>query len=126
MKIFCCQCQKEIEARFANGEEIYPHREDLYKLPFWKCDFCGNYVGCHYKSRNPTKPLGCIPNAEIKLLRRKIHAIIDKFNRHIVYAFISHRIGYNFHCGELRNKEEYKKVIKILNTFKPIKPTRKL
>ena len=56
--IFCCGCQRKVDARLTNGEEMYPHRYDLANLPFWKCDVCQNFVGCHHKTKNRTKPLG--------------------------------------------------------------------
>jgi hypothetical protein len=55
MKLYCTGCEHEVEARLTNGEERYPHRPDLYELPFWKCDACSGYVGCHHKTDNPTK-----------------------------------------------------------------------
>ena len=78
MKITCCGCGgKKVDARLTDGIEIYPHREDLYDLPFWKCDDCGNFVGCHHKTSNRTKPLGCIATKEVKAKRIGIHQIID-------------------------------------------------
>lgn len=46
-QIHCCGCGETVTARLTDGREIYPHRQDLSGLPFWKCDTCGNYVGCH-------------------------------------------------------------------------------
>ena len=66
--IECVECKATVEARLTDGSEIYPHRKDLHKLPFWKCDHCGNFVGCHHKTKKRTRPLGCIPNKEIKKL----------------------------------------------------------
>jgi len=43
MKIFCCGCGQDIDARLTDGAEIFPYRKDLYSLPFWKCDACGNF-----------------------------------------------------------------------------------
>ena len=77
MTLYCCGCSTDVNARLTDGREIYPHRPDLYSLPFWRCDNCKNYVGCHHKSKNRTHPLGCIPTPEIKEARKKIHAIID-------------------------------------------------
>lgn len=57
MTIFCNECGKDVECRLTNGSEIYPHRGDLKDLPFWIHDVCGNYVGCHHKTDNPTTPL---------------------------------------------------------------------
>ena len=67
----------DVEVRLTNGAEIYPHRKDLSELPFWKCDTCGNFVGCHHKTGDPTKPLGVIPTSEIKRARQHIHRILD-------------------------------------------------
>ena len=64
--IFCCGCQSDVQARLTDGAEIYAHRRDLASLPFWKCDACGNFVGCHHKTKHRTRPLGCIPTKEIK------------------------------------------------------------
>lgn len=59
--IFCCCCENDVHARLTDGREIYPHRHDLYSLPFWRCDGCGNHVGCHHKTKDRTRPLGVIP-----------------------------------------------------------------
>ena len=123
MKIYCNQCQKEIEVRLTSGEEIYPHRPDLYDLPFWKCDVCKNFVGCHHKTDNPTKPLGTIATEEVRKAKRAIHALLDplwqnkKIKRGQAYAYIKHRIGYDFHTGEINDIEEARKVYKIVATL---------
>ena len=75
--IYCCGCGCDVQARLTNGKEIYPHRMDLDEVPFWKCDKCGNYVGCHHKTKQRTSPTGCIPTSEIRALRVQIHNIID-------------------------------------------------
>ena len=64
-------------ARLTDGKEVYPHRSDLNSLPFWICDRCRNFVGCHHKTKNPTRPLGCIPNKEMKNARKHIHNLLD-------------------------------------------------
>lgn len=71
MKIYCTGCGKDVQARLTDGAERYPHRPDLYELPFWKCDTCGNYVGCHHKTRAPTKPLGCIATLHNEIISKK-------------------------------------------------------
>lgn len=77
MKIHCCECGNDVDARLTDGREIYPHRLDLFSLPFWKCDKCKNFVGCHHKTKYRTKPLGCIPTPEIKNARKQIHSLLD-------------------------------------------------
>ena len=120
MKIYCCECKCEVEARLTNGVETYPHRPDLSHLPFWKCDKCANFVGCHYKSKDKRQPLGCIPTNEIKKVRRQIHRTLDplwesgKYDRKQIYAIISKRIGKTYHTAEIRSLEEANEILKIL------------
>lgn len=118
-KIFCCGCSADIDARLTDGREIYPHREDLSALPFWKCDACGNFVGCHHKTKNRTRPLGCIPTPELKEARKKLHALIDpiwqsgKMRRKQVYAAISAEIGREYHTAETRSLDEARAAYRI-------------
>lgn len=120
MRIFCCGCQTEVKARLTDGKEIYPHRSDLAKLPFWKCDYCGNYVGCHHKTNNPTNPLGIIPTPEIRNARQHIHAILDpiwksgRMKRGKLYGIISKKLGWKYHTSKIRSVEEGRKVYRIV------------
>lgn len=125
MIIYCTGCEEDVDARLTNGKERYPHRPDLFIIPFWKCDSCGNYVGCHYKTANPTKPLGYIAKPEILEARKKIHAILDplwksgKINRGKAYAYVSSKIGKPYHTGEIKSMGEarlvYGVVVKLHN-----------
>ena len=74
MLIYCCNCNKEVDCYLTNGEEIYPHRQDLYNLKFYKCPHCGGYVGTH---KGKETPLGVIASTEIKKNRIKIHSLLD-------------------------------------------------
>jgi len=122
MKIWCCGCQVKVDARLTNGKEIYPHRSDLFKLPFWKCDECGNYVGCHHKTKNRTNPLGCIPTPEIKKARSHIHAILDplwknkRFERSEVYRMIEQKLDlkWKYHTAQIRTIEEAREIYKAV------------
>ena len=112
MLIYCCACGAEVDARLTNGRELYPHRADLGSLPFWRCDWCGNFVGCHHKTKNPTAPLGCIPTPELKAARKHLHALIDpiwqsgRMGRREVYAAISKEVGWNYHTAKTRSLDE--------------------
>lgn len=113
MTIFCCGCQSDVSARLTDGGEIYPHRPDLRALPFWKCDACGNFVGCHHKTKDRTRPLGCIPTAAIKQERQRLHLMIDpiwksgRLGRSDLYARIAERIGIaEYHTAEIRSVEQ--------------------
>ena len=37
MKIYCCNCEKEVECILVDGKVVYPHRQDLYSKNFYKC-----------------------------------------------------------------------------------------
>lgn len=115
MKIYCVGCDKEIEPTITTGKEIYPHRQDLFDKQFLKCKVCGNYKSFNGKDK-PT----LIPTAELRNARRKIHAILDplwqsgKIKRGQAYAYITHRIGYQYHNESLRSIDEARKAYKIV------------
>lgn len=123
--IYCCNCGCDVEARLTDGGEIYPHRKDLKKLPFWKCDTCDQFVGCHHKTKDRTRPLGVIPSPEVKALRRKIHSKLDPlwkeygFNRKKIYAELSEVIGREYHTADLRNADECEMVLSELYEMRP-------
>ena len=122
-EIFCIECQKNASARLTSGQEVYPHRKDLSALPFWICDNCKNFVGCHHKSENRTKPLGCIPNPHMKKARIEIHKILDpmwkpdKNKRRKIYSALSEFLGRKYHTADLRSIEEardiYRQILKL-------------
>ncbi len=120
MEIFCTGCEKKVKARLTSGSEIYPHRLDLYGLPFWKCDQCGNFVGCHHKTEDKTRPLGCIPTPELKEARKHIHRILDPLwktegmSRKAIYQRLSEELGWKYHTAKLRNIEEAREVYRLV------------
>ena len=124
MNIFCCNCNKEVNTILTTGEEIYPHREDLYKLNFYKCSCCGNFVGCHKNYNKFPKPLGVIASKEIKEKRIEIHNIIDpifisgKIERKKIYKLLSNSLGYSYHTANIKTIEEANKVIRIIRIIK--------
>jgi len=123
MKIYCCGCEKEIVASLTDGAEIYPHRSDLQHLPFWKCDSCGNFVGCHHKTKNRTRPLGCIPTREIRNARKEIHKALDpiwqsgRVDRKTLYAAISEHLGWTFHTAKIRSIEDAREVYRFIRNY---------
>ena len=119
-KIWCCGCGDHVSARLTDGSEIYPHRSDLTEIPFWKCDSCGNFVGCHHKTRDRTKPLGSIPTPELREARKQLHFLIDPLwrngrrSRKALYAAISMKLGREYHTAEVNTIEEANKVREIV------------
>ena len=122
-EVYCCGCGKNVRARLTDGREIYPHRHDLGNLPFWKCDTCGNYVGCHHKTKDRTAPLGCIPTPTLKEARKHIHDLIDpiwqsgKMGRTELYRMLSDRLGWKYHTADIRSVEEAREVYRIARTI---------
>jgi len=124
-EIHCCGCSKKVEARLTNGAEIYPHRRDLAGLPFWRCDTCRNYVGCHHKTQDRTRPLGNIPTPELRNARQHIHAILDPLwksraiSRSEAYAWLTVRIGWKYHTANIKTVDEaraiYRHVVDLKN-----------
>lgn len=121
--IYCCGCGAEVQARLTDGREIYPHRPDLAELPFWRCDACGNHVGCHHKTSDRTRPLGNIPTPELRKARQHIHALLDplwrsrKISRRKIYGHISTALGRQYHTAELRTIDEARAVYRIVQTI---------
>jgi hypothetical protein len=128
MKIYCCGCQKDVEARLTSGAEIYPHREDLHKLPFWLCETCFCYVGCHHKTKNRTRPLGNLPTGEMRSARQHIHKLIDPIwqnhpepfrARCWIYRWLAWKTGKkDYHTGEIRSIEEAREIYRLAQTIK--------
>ncbi|QEL18754.1 zinc-finger-containing protein [Limnoglobus roseus] len=119
--LYCCGCTRDVQARLTDGREVYPHRADLFSLPFWKCDTCGNYVGCHHKTTDRTRPLGNIPTKELKNARQHIHRILDpiwkegKMPRGKVYATLAKELGLKeYHTAEIRTVDEARRVYAIV------------
>lgn len=120
-EVYCCGCQRMVLARLTDGWEVYAHRSDLAELPFWKCDTCGNHVGCHHKTKDRTRPLGNIPTRELKIARQHIHRLLDpiwqhgKMPRGKVYSVLAKRLGLEaYHTAEIRTIEEARKVYAVV------------
>lgn len=120
--LWCCGCNADIRPRLTTGREIYPHRGDLSKLPFWKCDACKNFVGCHHKTSKPTTPLGCIPTKAIKAVRQEIHRALDplwqskRISRRDLYGRIAQKIGVpEYHTAEIRSPDVGRRVLAALS-----------
>lgn len=119
MVIYCCGCKKDVYPRLTFGMEIYKERKDLWAFPFWVCDVCKNYVGCH-KGNLENKPLGNIPTKEIRNARQHIHKILDplwkgkKISRKELYGEMTNKIGYQYHTAEIKSLEEARTVYKLI------------
>ncbi|HYH64313.1 MAG TPA: zinc-finger-containing protein [Urbifossiella sp.] len=119
--IYCCQCGHEVDARLTDGREVYPHRPDLSDLPFWKCDACANHVGCHWKTKDRTRPLGNIPTRELKAARQHIHQLLDpiwqqgRMPRGKLYARLARELGcQEYHTAEIRSVEDARRVYAVV------------
>lgn len=116
MIIWCCGCNQNVHAVLISGKEVYSHRPDLADFPFWRCPTCRNYVGCHHKTLERTRPLGNIPTPGLRAARRKLHEMIDplwkkkRLKRKDIYRALSVALGRKYHTADLRSYEEVDKV----------------
>jgi len=123
-EIYCVGCQLMVSARLTNGEEMYPHREDLECLPFWVCDTCRSFVGTHHQTDDWLRPLGFLATPEIKRWRMIIHGILDplwktgKRKRGALYAEISEALGRTYHTAEIYSVDEARKIYEIVKGIK--------
>lgn len=126
MKIYCCACEQDVRPKLTNGLDVYPHMPELFEVPFWKCEDCGNFVGCHHKTANPTRPLGCIATTEINKGRRQIHLVFDPIwqsgdiTRQSLYSYLSQKTGRKYHTANLRSMDEVREVLAILRDFRGV------
>jgi hypothetical protein len=138
-KIYCCGCLKDVDAELTSGQGVYPTckenlQVELWQLPFWRCPTCKNFVGCHHKSSDPTRPLGCIPTSEIKNARQHIHKLIDPLwkaykepfrARAWIYRWLAAKMGKEkYHTAEIRSVEEAREIYKHALTIKNVEDCR--
>jgi hypothetical protein len=124
MLLWCCGCNADVTPRLTDGREVYPHRADLADLPFWRCATCQNFVGCHHKTAERTKPLGCIPTAELKTARQHIHRLIDplwqskRIERKELYRRLAKAIGVvQYHTADIKTVEQARAVYRAAKTI---------
>ena len=114
--IYCCGCEKYVDAERVTGDLVYPHRPDLAKLVFWRCQTCRNFVGTH---KGTDRPLGVIATTTMKARRMQIHALIDPLwrggmiKRKKLYRIMSRILGYEYHTAETRSLAELDMVEKV-------------
>lgn len=107
-RLYCSKCGQDIQAVMVTGREIYPNRPDLAQHKYWQCPTCKNY--CKYGNLEVA-----IPTPELRLARRKVHAIIDPLwksgmvSRGWVYKNMTEIMGYTFHNGTMTSPAEAEK-----------------
>lgn len=121
LSIWCCGCNSETLAVLITGADVYPHRRDLSDVPFWRCPTCRNFVGCHHKTAERTKPLGFIATPELKAARQKIHAALDpiwqakKKPRREIYRIIADKIGVDeYHTAQIISLDMADRVLAVV------------
>ena len=101
----CPHCSQP--AALVTGRVLYPHRPDLARLNFWRCDPCDAHVGCHKAGAryersdgalaisNGTNPLGMLANASLRIARHRAHGRFDRLwqsgwmSRHEAYDWLA-------------------------------------
>lgn len=107
----CPYCHAQ--AVLVTGDVIYPHREDLRHLKFWRCAPCDAYCGTHRAGAyvriggrkvvsDGTLPLGRLANAELRRARNRAHAAFDplwksrQMSRREAYTWLAGELGISF------------------------------
>lgn len=128
--IWCCGCQRDVDARLTTCAEVYPHRPDLAALPRWRCDACGNHVGCHHQTDDPTRPLGVIPDRPMAEARKHIHAVLDpiwkngRMSRTDLYKRLTAVLGHEYHTAEIRTLEDARTAYRAILDISRESPTQ--
>jgi hypothetical protein len=94
--VICPYCQQP--ARLVDGEDLYPHRPDLYGKLFYSCAPCKAHVGTH---PGTDRPLGRLANAELRRAKSAAHAAFDPLwksknatmSRKGAYTWLSQKMG---------------------------------
>lgn len=74
MKIHCCTCEVQVDARLAKGLQVHRTRPDQHGYLFFQCEHCGDCVRC-----KNGKPVGVIVSDDVHKAREHIQNLIDKF-----------------------------------------------
>lgn len=113
----CIECGKQPE--LVRGERIYPHRSDLRDRPFWLCEPCNAYVGCHVGTTNP---LGRPAGPETRGARSAAHRVFDplwrngRMSRTQAYRWLREAMGLTkeeCHIG-MMNAEQARQALRIV------------
>lgn len=90
----CSECPSR-DAVLVTGQDIYPHRPDLFHKSFYRCP-CGAYVGCHPGTRSA---LGSCAGPATRAARSRAHAFFDPIWRRKImkrsqaYAALAEQMG---------------------------------
>lgn len=71
-KVVCPYCNRIADR--VTGSTIYPHRRDLHRLRFYRCEPCDAYVGTH---KGTWQPLGRMANKELRAAKIEAHLEFD-------------------------------------------------
>jgi hypothetical protein len=122
--IWCAACKQDVQARLTTGQEVYPRHPQFWTQPYWVCDGCGNFVGCHHRhhiATMQTRPLGILATPELKFARRKLHELIDPLwqtkviGRRALYAEIATRMNWpTYHTAEIKSVAEARQVYRVV------------
>ena len=126
-RLICSDCGGR-DVQCVPGQEIYPHRPDLYAKWFWRCA-CGAYVGCHPNSQTP---LGTPAGPATRKARNQAHAAFDalwqrkmrrgtprKEARNAGYAWLAREMGLDgedTHIGSF-TQEQCERVIELCRPY---------
>jgi hypothetical protein len=117
----CQYCGKE--AKLVTGAHVYPHRKDLARLHFWRCDPCNAHVGT-FDNGDPRGPLA---NARLRQLRMQAHAAFDPYwkgksmSRSKAYRWLADQLGVDVREAHIGGSDE-EFCERVIDLCRPKKP----
>jgi len=123
----CVECGRLAER--VKGDRIYPHRADLHRKSFYRCE-CGAYVGCHPFTRIALgKPAGPATRAARNEAHRSFDALwrrkMDRDGcdqtqaRNAAYAWLAEQMGLEPGCCHIgwMTADEARRVVEVCAPF---------
>lgn len=127
MKIYCANCDRNVEAVLLTGKQVLPKVKSLREKCFWKCSNCKNFVGTRTVGKNELAPDGAIVGKKIRELqnnlRKEIQLILEAKKsipnaNELLYSWLSKKLFYSFRIAAVMSKEEAEKVMGFLKIIK--------
>ena len=125
-KVYCCECNKEVDAVLVSGMSIYTHRPELWDKKFYQCPICLNHCRAG-KFPDGYRPLADIASPELRAERQRLHDLFDhlwkinndpKRSRAGWYKYMACGLygsaKKKFHFGNLHSFQECKRAEKMI------------
>ena len=118
----CIECGKSVDAVLTEGAVVFKDKPAARYYKFWVCPHCKNSVA---RRKDDGKPVGAIPNPQVRRLRQNIHMSLDavwatgRFKRRDTYDYIARLLNSpTFQVGHICNKTQHMLAKNAIKVFK--------